>query len=436
MEPKEKSGSFIFRNGRVIDPARKLDGPMDVLVLEGRIAETRPQISLGAEFRSEVQEIDASGKWVVPGLIDMHVHLREPGEEYKETIRSGTHAAVCGGFTGVACMPNTHPVNDSATVTQYILEKARYEGFCRVFPVGAISAGLEGKNLAEYGELQAAGAVAVSDDGRPVMNGLLMRRALEYAGTFELLVISHSEDSQLSAGGLMNEGPVSTRLGLRGIPAAAEEVMIARDIILAEMTRARLHIAHVSSAGSVALIREAKKRGINVTAETAPQYFTLTEELIAGFDTVYKVNPPLRTARDVEAIRAGLADGTIDAIATDHAPHTSVEKDLEFEFASNGMIGLESSLPLILGLVRDGTLTPLEAIAKASSNPAGILRVPCGSLREGAAADVTVIDPEAKYTIDVNTFRSKSRNCPFNGMRVQGRAEMVLVGGIVVFSAP
>lgn len=436
MEPKEKSGSFIFRKGRVLDPARKLDGVMDVLVLEGRIAETRPQIELGADLQSEVQEIDARGKWVVPGLIDMHVHLREPGEEYKETIQSGTLAAVCGGFTGVACMPNTRPVNDSATVTQYILEKARYEGSCRVFPVGAISVGLEGKNLAEYGELHAAGAVAVSDDGRPVMNALLMRRAFEYAKIFDLLVISHSEDSHLSAGGLMNEGPVSTQFGLRGIPNAAEEVMIARDIILAGLTRARLHVAHISTEGSVALIREAKKRGMAVTAETAPHYFTLTDERIADFDPVYKVNPPLRSARDVEAIRAGLADGTIDAVATDHAPHSPVEKDLEFEFAANGMIGLESSLPLVLGLVRDGTLSPLEAVAKVSCNPAGILKVPCGSLREGVAADLTLIDPDAKYAIDVNTFRSKSRNCPFHGMEVQGKAVMVLVGGMVVFSAP
>ena len=280
----------------MIDPAQGLDAVVDVLIENGVIAEIGANIELGPDRLAQFEQIDASGKWIVPGLIDMHVHLREPGEEYKETIASGTRAAVAGGFTSVACMPNTRPVNDCAAVTQFILEKARDEGSCRVFPVGAISKGLEGKNIAEYGELRAAGAVAVSDDGRPVMNSLLMRRALEYAKTFDLLVISHCEDLDLSGAGLMNEGPVSTRLGMRGIPSAAEEIMVARDILLAELTGSRLHLAHISTAGSVALIREAKKRGIPVTAETAPHYFTLDEELISTFDPVYKVNPPLRSA--------------------------------------------------------------------------------------------------------------------------------------------
>jgi len=332
-------------------------------------------------------------------------------------------------------MPNTHPVNDCAAVTQYIIEKARDEGSCRVFPVGAISRGLEGKNISEYGELRSAGVAAVSDDGRPVMNSLLMRRALEYAKTFDLLVISHCEDLDLSSTGLMNEGPVSTRLGMRGIPRVAEEIMVARDILLAELTGSRLHLAHISTAGSVALIREAKKRGVPVSAETAPHYFTLTEELISTFDPVYKVNPPLRRPEDIEAIKTGLRDGTIDAIASDHAPHSSVEKDLEFEYAANGVIGLESSLPLILRLIREGVLTPMEAVAKVSRNPARILSIPFGTLRKGITADLTLIDPEVKYAIDVSRFKSKSRNCPFAGIEVQGKAVMTLVGGRVVFSA-
>ncbi|MGA2402772.1 MAG: dihydroorotase [Syntrophobacteraceae bacterium] len=391
-------------------------------------------IELGPDRLSQFEQIDVSGKWIVPGLIDMHVHLREPGEEYKETIASGTQAAAAGGFTSVACMPNTHPVNDSAAVTQYILEKARDEGSCRVFPVGAISRGIEGKNISEYGELRAAGVIALSDDGRPVMNSMLMRRALEYAKTFDLLVISHCEDLDLCGGGLMNEGPVSTRLGMRGIPRAAEEIMVARDILLAELTGSRLHLAHISTAGSVRLIREAKRRGIPVSAETAPHYFTLTEELISTFDSVYKVNPPLRRSEDIEAIKQGLADGTIDAIASDHAPHSSVEKDLEFEYAANGMIGLESSLPLILRIMREGVLTPMEAVAKVSCNPARILAIPFGALRKGTPADLTLIDPEVKYTIDASRFKSKSRNCPFDGMEAQGKAVMTLVGGRVVFS--
>jgi dihydroorotase len=448
METKRNSTNLILRNGRVIDPAQGLDAVMDVLIENGMIVETGVRIEVPASLtaggtggpsgsrtdRAQFQQIDASGKWIVPGLIDMHVHLREPGEEYKETIASGTLAAAAGGFTSVACMPNTRPVNDCAAVTQFILERARDEGSCRVFPVGAISKGLEGKDLSEYGELRASGAIAVSDDGRPVMNSLLMRRALEYAGTFDLLVISHCEDVELSGGGLMNEGPVSTRLGMRGIPSAAEEVMVARDILLAELTGKRLHLAHISTAGSVELIREAKKRGVRVTAETAPHYFTLDEELISTFDPVYKVNPPLRRLEDIEAVKAGLRDGTIDVIASDHAPHSAVEKDLEFEYAANGVIGLESSLPLILGLVREGVLTPIAAIAKVSRNPAEILSIPLGTLSKGMPADLTLIDPEVKYRIDVSRFKSKSRNCPFAGMEAQGKAVMTLLEGRVVFA--
>ncbi len=433
MEVNRNLVNLVLRNGRVIDPAMGLDAVADVLVENGIIVEISPHIEIGSDKLNQLEQIDANGKWIVPGLIDMHVHLREPGEEYKETVASGTLAAAAGGFTSVACMPNTHPVNDSAAVTQYILEKARDDGSCRVFPVGAISVGLEGRNLSEYGELRAAGVVAVSDDGRPVMNSMLMRRALEYAKTFDLLVVSHCEDLDICGAGLMNEGPVSTKLGMRGIPRAAEEIMVARDILLADLTGSRLHLAHISTAGSVALIRDAKRRGIPVSAETAPHYLTLTEELISTFDTVYKVNPPLRSSEDVEAVKAGLADGTIDVIASDHAPHSSVEKDVEFEYAANGMIGLESTLPLILRIMREGVLTPMEAVAKLSCNPARVLAIPFGALHKGKAADLTLIDPEVKYTIDVNRFKSKSRNCPFDGMEVQGKAVMTLVGGRVVF---
>ncbi|MGC9965175.1 MAG: dihydroorotase [Syntrophobacteraceae bacterium] len=436
MEANRNSADLLLRKGRVIDPAGGYDAVADVLIENGIIVETSANIEIGPDRLAQIEQIDARGKWIVPGLIDMHVHLREPGEEYKETIASGTQAAAAGGFTAVACMPNTHPVNDCAAVTRYILQKAKDEGACRVFPVGAISEGLEGKNLAEYGELRAEGALAVSDDGRPVMNSLLMRRALEYARTFDLLVISHCEDLNLSSAGMMNEGTVSTVLGMRGIPRAAEEISVARDIFLAELAGSRLHVAHISTAGSVALIREAKRRGLPVSAETAPHYFTLTEDLISSFDPVYKVNPPLRGPVDIEAIKAGLADGTIDAIASDHAPHSAVEKEVEFEFAASGMIGLESSLPLILGLVRQGVLTPMEAVAKVTCNPARILSIPFGTLRKGSAADLTLIDPESKYTIDAQRFKSKSRNCPFNGMEAQGKAVMTLVDGRVVFSGP
>ena len=435
MKTKENPANLVLRNGRVIDPAQGLDAIATVIIEDGKIVEIGENLEIGAERRNEFEEIDAGGRWIVPGLIDMHVHLREPGEEYKETIASGTRAAVAGGFTAVACMPNTRPVNDSAAVTQFILKKAAEQGVCRVFPVGAISRGLEGKELCEFGELREAGVVAVTDDGRPVEASLLMRRALEYAKTFDLLVVSHCEDLGLASGGLMNEGAVSTRLGLRGIPRAAEEVMVARDILLAELTGARLHLAHISSAGSVALIREAKKRGVPVTAETAPHYFTLHDELISSFETVYKVNPPLRAREDIEAVKAGLSDGTLDAIASDHAPHSSVEKDLEFEYAANGMIGLESSLPLILSLVREGVLSPLEAIAKVSRNPARILSIPFGGLFRGAPADLTVIDPQVEYTIDASTFQSKSRNCPFNSWQAQGRAVMTFVDGKAVYNA-
>lgn len=426
--------NFLLKNGRVIDPAGGRDEIADVLIWDGHLTDLRPAIELSVERASAVEVIDTSGCWIVPGLVDMHVHLREPGEEYKETIASGTRAAVAGGYTAVACMPNTHPVNDNAAVTRFILDRAREQGVCRVFPVGAISKGLAGENLAEFGELRDAGVVAVTDDGRPVMNSLLMRRALEYARAFDLLVISHAEDLNLSQGGLMNEGPVSTAQGLAGIPGSAEEVMISRDLILAEWADAPVHIAHVSTAGSVRMIRDAKQRGVRVSAETAPHYFTLTDEALRGFDPVYKVNPPLRRPEDVAAIKEGLRDGTLDAIATDHAPHSLLEKDTEFEYAANGMIGLESALPLILELVRDGVLSAAEAIAKVTCNPSNILNIPAGSLALGQLADLTVIDPRREHTLDCATFQSKSRNCPFHGRKVRGRVELTLVQGRKAFA--
>lgn len=425
---------MLLKNGRVIDPASGRDETADVLILDGFLTDLRPNIELGAERAAAVEVMDVAGCWVVPGLVDMHVHLREPGEEYKETIASGTRAAVAGGYTAVACMPNTHPVNDNAAVTRFILDRAREQGACRVFPVGAISKGLAGENLAEFGELRDAGAVAVTDDGRPVMNSLLMRRALEYARAFDLLVISHAEDLNLSQGGLMNEGPVSTVQGLAGIPGSAEEVMVSRDLILAEWAKTRVHIAHVSTAGSVRLIREAKQRGVQVTAETAPHYFTLTDAALLGFDPVYKVNPPLRRPEDVAAVKQGLRDGTLDAIATDHAPHSVLEKDTEFEYAANGMIGLETAAPLLLELVREGVLSASQAIAKVTCNPSNILGIPAGALTIGDLVDLTVIDPEREYTIDSATFQSKSRNCPFHGRKVRGRIELTLAQGRKVFA--
>jgi dihydroorotase len=424
--------SLLIQGGLVVDPAQELEAPRDVLIEDGRIAALGPPGGIPADGR---QVIAANGLVVTPGLIDMHVHLREPGEEYKETILTGTRAAVRGGFTAVAAMPNTNPVNDNAAVTRFILEAAKTAGLARVYPVGAISMGSLGQTLSEYGDQKEAGAVAFSDDGRPVMNPTLMRRALEYAKTFELPLIVHCEDLDLRGLGVMHEGRVSLELGLRGIPAAAEESMIFRDLALLRLTGGRLHIAHVSTAGSLGLIRIAKAAGLAVTAETAPHYFSLTDEAVYGYDTNAKVNPPLRTAADVAAIKEVLHDGTLDAIACDHAPHTSLEKDLEFQGAAFGLIGLETSLGLSLKLVQDGVLTLTQLVAKMSTNPARILNLPGGSLTAGSLADVTLIDLKREWTVDVNAFASKSRNCPFHGWTLPGKAVMTIVGGRVVWEA-
>lgn len=413
--------NWIITGGRVLDPASGRDEQADILIVDGAIAAS------GAPVPPDAKRIDASGCWVAPGLIDMHVHLREPGEEYKEDILSGCRAAAAGGFTGVACMPNTKPVNDCAAITQFILDKAKGAA-ARVHPVGAVSRGSLGEQLADFGELKAAGAVAVSDDGRPVESSRLMRRALEYAGDFGLPVISHCEDLTLGRGA-MHEGPTATRLGLRGIPAPAESIMVARDILLAEWTGLPVHIAHVSTAQSLDAIRAAKERGVKVTAETAPHYFTLTDEAVDGYNTNAKMNPPLRSESDRQAVRAALADGTLDAIVTDHAPHSTLEKDCEFDLAANGIIGLESSLALSLRLVAEGLISPLRLVELMSANPAKILGLPAGTLAPGAAADITIINPALPFTFSEADIRSKSRNTPFLGFAMPGRAVLTLVDG-------
>ena len=440
--------NLLIKNARVMDPASGTDARLDVLIEGGKIAEMGPgipEVKVGRGFpgsgsadagQSQGEVIDARGKVLVPGLIDMHCHLREPGFEYKETIESGSRAGAAGGYTSLACMANTLPVNDNRAVTEYILRQAREKALTHIYPIGAVTKELKGESLAEIGELKDAGVVALSDDGKPVMNAGLFRRALEYARGFGLAVISHCEDLSLVGQGVMNEGFVSTSLGLRGVPNAAEELMVLRDITLAELTGASLHVAHISTAGSVRAIREAKARGIIVTAETAPHYFTLSDEAVRGFDPNTKINPPLRTAKDVAAIIAGLKDGTLDAIATDHAPQTAVEKDVEFDYAANGIIGLETALPLTLSLVRGGHLTLMQALEKLTYQPARILGIDKGRLKVGADADLTLIDLDREQVIDVRRFKSKSRNSPFQGWGMRGFGVMTIVGGRIVYRVP
>ncbi len=417
--------NILIKNGHVIDPANKVDEKLDILLSDEKIARLGKPGSIPADG---AQVVEASGKLVVPGLIDMHVHLREPGFEYKETIKTGTAAAKAGGFTSVCCMPNTNPVNDNRSVTEFILSEAK-DAPARVFPIGAITKGSKGEELAEMAELHSAGCVAVSDDGKPLMNAAIMRRAMEYSKIFDIPIISHCEDCTLSNKGVMNEGFVSTELGLRGIPAAAEEVMVGRDIALAELTGCRLHIAHVSTAGSVRMLREAKARGVKVTAETCPHYFTLTEEAVRGYNTMAKMNPPLRTADDVAAIKQGLKDGTIDVIATDHAPHGMDEKSVEFDYAPFGIVGLETAIGLVFKLVHEGLLSMSEAVRKMSLNPGSILRINKGTLSAGAGADLTIIDPNAEWTVDSSQFKSKSKNTPFDGWKLKGKPVQTIVGG-------
>lgn len=425
--------NLLIRNGRLLDPAHRRDEVTDVLIENGKISRIGKALKSDGP-KSETQVIDGTDKWVVPGLLDVHVHLREPGFEYKETIKTGTEAAAAGGFTSVCCMPNTNPVNDNQAVTRLIREKARQEGRVHVFPIGAITKGSNGEELSEIGDLVEAGCVAITDDGKPVMNSAVMRRAMEYSLAFDLPVIDHCEDESLMNGGVMNEGVVSMELGLRGIPAAAEEVMVARNLILAELTGARLHLAHVSTAGSVRLVREAKSRGVRVSAETCPHYFILTEEAVRGYNTNAKMNPPLRTVQDRDAIRQGLKDGTLDVIATDHAPHTADEKNREFDLAPFGIVGLETALPLTLRLVEEGVLSLEEAVAKLTVNPARVMRLNKGHLGIGADADLCLIDPEATWNVDPRRLRSRSNNTPFAGWRIKGLVAMTIVDGRVVYS--
>lgn len=425
---------LLIKGGRVVDPINDMDGLFDIYVIGEKIAAVKPYDPKQVMKSDEWLVIDASDRIVCPGFIDMHTHLREPGYEYKETIKTGTMAAAAGGFTSIACMANTNPVNDNASVTRYILKKAVEEGLVNVFPVGAISKGLKGETLAEIGDLKEAGCVAVSDDGRPMMNTGLMRLAMEYAGLFNLLVISHCEDIALSAEGVMNEGFTATRLGLKGIPNAAEDIMVARDIALAELTGAKLHIAHVSTKGSVELIRMAKDKGIRISAEVTPHHFTLKDEAVIGYNTNAKMNPPLRGQDDVDALKQGLKDGTIDVIATDHAPQDIVEKEIEFDKASNGIIGLETALSLSLMLISDNIITLPDLVKKLSANPAKLLGLDNkGALKVGADADITIIDLNKEWIVDSKELKSKSRNTPFDGWQMKGRAVKTIVGGKVVY---
>ncbi len=430
---------IVIRNGTVVDPVNTRHAAADVVIEDGVIRGVEPPGSLppvaGAvdSDRNAERDIDAQGWIVAPGLIDLHVHFREPGYEYKETVQTGAQSAVAGGFSTVACMANTNPVNDNAAVTRYIIDKAQAANFARVLPIGALSKGLRGEELAELDAMVEAGIVAVSDDGRPVMNAQLMRQALVDCARLRVPISVHEEDLNLSAGGVMNEGPTAERLGRKGVPNVAEEVMIARDLALARLTGGHVHVAHVSARGSIDLIRQAKAEGLAVTAEVAPHHFTLTEEAIEEYDTDAKMAPPLRLAADVEAMQEGLQDGTLDAIATDHAPHHRDDKALDFSRAAHGVVGLETALPLTLQLVEVGVLSLSAAIQKLTWNPARIFGLPYGSLSVGAPADVVVFDPRQRWTVNLKSLHSKSKNTPFAGKEMKGKAVLTLVDGRVVY---
>jgi dihydroorotase len=434
---------ILIRNGHIIDPSQGINGIGDILIEDEKIKEimmqdaghriqdkkTKDRTSCIMYPASGIQTLDATGLYVIPGLVDMHVHLREPGFEYKETISTGTMAAIKGGFTTVCCMPNTLPVNDNASVTEFIKRKASQEGYCTVFPIGAITKGQKGEELAEIGTMRNEGCIAFSDDGNPVMNSLIMRRALEYSKAFNVPIISHCEDLTLSGGGVMNEGLMSVTLGLKGIPAEAEQIMIFRDILLSELTGGRLHIAHVSTEGSVNLIRSAKKRGVSITAETCPHYFSITEDAVRGYDTNAKVNPPLRTEQDIEAIKEGLRDGTIDVIVTDHAPHHMDEKLREFDMAPFGISGLETALSLSLRLVERGILTMSQLVEKMSLNPVRILQINKGNLKIGSDADIVLLDQAREFKVETERFVSKGKNTPFQGWVLKGMPVLTMCKG-------
>ncbi|MDQ6987722.1 MAG: dihydroorotase [Mariprofundaceae bacterium] len=424
----EAIADLLIRGGRVIDPANGLDGIADVLIKDGKIA------AIGKKTAAAKEEIDAKGLIVCPGLIDMHVHLREPGQEWKEDIESGSRAAAAGGITSMCCMPNTTPRLDHAGVIRQIIERAKQVGLCNVYPVAAVTKNLDGKELTEMRELVRAGAVAFSDDGMPVWHGGVMRKALEYASSFGFLVIQHAEDLQLTEGGCINEGRISTQLGVEGMPAEGEDDMIARDIMLARLADARYHVAHISCKGAVGLVRQAKAEGLKVTTEAAPHHFALTEEEVLGFNVDAKMSPPLRSEADRLAVIEGLRDGTIDVIATDHAPHHEDDKRCGLSCAAFGIVGLESMLPVSLALVRDGVLSLPDLIAKMTCNPAQLLNLDAGSLSTGAAADVCIFDADEKWMLDRNKLFSKSKNTPWHGKEMTGRVMHTLKSGRIVFA--
>ena len=425
---------LLIRNGRVIDPTQGLDQGMDVLLENGKVAALGERLDVPAKTRV----LDAAGLVVAPGFIDLHTHLREPGFEHKETIASGCRAAVAGGFTAICCMPDTDPVNDDPSVTSYILKRAEQIGLAKVYPVGAISVGLEGEEMAEIGEMVGAGAVAISDDRRPVTNAQLFRRALEYARSFDVPVAAHEEDLDLSDGGSMHEGAVSTRIGLRGMPTSAEEVMVARDVLLAELTGGRLHLCHLSTSTALDLVRTAKQRGLAVSCEVAAHQFVLTDEDVAGanYDPNWKTNPPLRGAAEVESVLQAIYDGTVDAIVSDHEPHHADEKELDFSEAPFGIVGLETAVPLALDrLVHGRVIGLMQLVRLMSTRPAEIFNLPGGSLREGAPADLSVLDLRALRTVDPASFQSRARNTPFSGMRLKGWPAATIVDGEIVWQA-
>jgi len=416
--------TLLIRGGRVIDPANGVDEVADVFIEDGRISVAHGKAA---------KEIDATGLIVCPGLIDMHVHLREPGQEWKEDIESGSRAAVAGGVTTMCCMPNTTPRLDHAGVVRQVIERARQVGLCDVHPIGAVSRNLDGKELAEMRELTRAGAVAFSDDGKPIWHSGVMRKALEYASTFGFLIIQHAEDLQLTGGGCINEGRISTQLGVTGMPAVGEDDMISRDIMLAKLADASYHVAHISTRGAVDLVRRAQAEGLKVTTEAAPHHFALTEEEVLGFNADAKMSPPLRTEDDRQAVIEGLRDGTINIIATDHAPHHEDDKRCGLSCAAFGIVGLETTLPVSLGLVRDGVLSMSALIATMTVNPARLLKLASGTLSEGAAADICIFDPAGKWTLDRNALFSKSRNTPWHNREMTGRVVHTIKGGRHVF---
>ena len=427
--------ALVFRRVRALDPAGALDAEVDVVVERGLITRVGRDAAKDLQASDRVRVVERAGAWLLPGLIDLHAHLREPGGEGKEDVASGLRAAAAGGFVDVCCMPNTRPVNDSRVVTELLVAKARALGGVRLHPIGAITVGQNGEQLAEMADMKAAGAVGVSDDGRCVTSSHVMRRALEYASTFDLPVIQHAEDHALTEGAQMHEGAVSTRLGLRGWPRVAEDIIVARDILLAEYVGARYHVAHVSTLGSARLIHEGKARGVAVSAEVTPHHLLLTDEALLGYDAACKVNPPLREPRDLEALRRALADGTIDCIATDHAPHGVLDKNVPLADAAPGMIGLELCLPLLLGLVRDGVLPLTRLIDALTAAPARVAGLPIPRVREGARADLVLVDPQVSWTVDPGKLLGKSRNTPFAGRAVRGRVELTVCEGRVVYEA-